>query len=258
MQSPQTLEYPPIQVFLTASAGVSNSLTDYSMVHYTMPRPLVCPDGYQWLIALRSFSCVNSQLVINQYNCDLYVDGVHFALSHGNYDANSLVAALKTLTGEMWSYSSTSLKVTFQSNTPKTLGGSLCSQILDIAEGTTANTISSLRTLRLTGAQSLLIGTDLAGTNITLLPGSNIATSLARVMVDTAPLSTLHWESSGGGNLLMDSAIYGFTVTLADEQGRSYLATVPYDLTLEFKPVWTNRIGLNVQRPLGLASFPPQ
>eukprot|EP00611_Tribonema_gayanum_P017534 TRINITY_DN3024_c0_g2_i1.p1 TRINITY_DN3024_c0_g2~~TRINITY_DN3024_c0_g2_i1.p1 ORF type:complete len:145 (-),score=23.17 TRINITY_DN3024_c0_g2_i1:17-451(-) len=133
------------------------------------------------------------------------------------------------------------------------VSGSLCSEVLDIPPGSSSTELWSARTVRLTGVQSILVDTpDLPGTNVTLRDAGTSSDSLARVMCDCAPLSTLHYESSGGGNLLFDNAVFAFTVVLTDQYGRPLLCTVPYDATIEFRPVWTGRLHLSVPRPFAL------
>ena len=81
--------------------------------------------------------------------------------------------------------------------------------------------------------------------------------TLARVMNDAQPLSTLSYENwSDQGNLLHDSTVFGFAIKLSDELGRPLLATVPYDMTVQLVPVYTGRMSMGLQRPTSLA-FPP-
>jgi hypothetical protein len=257
----QSAEQQAIQLFLNSSAGLNFDESYYHTVRYTLPRPLLLPDGYQWHVALRGLSCVNSQLVVNGYCNSVWITFAgmgtsQYTLAEGNYDALSLCAGLNALTaaanGVIWIYDSVTLKVTARCNTSFTIGGTLPSELLDIPEGTTGTEMSSVRTVALTGVQSIIVDVDLAGNNITLGPLGNSTTTLARVQNDTAPLSVLHYSSTVGGNLVHDEVISAFTVSLYDQIGRPLLCTLPYDMTLEFKPVYTGRMQMRSERPNAL------
>lgn len=110
----------------------------------------------------------------------------------GNFDAYGLAAALNARTtgvGVSWSYDSTTLKMTATcASGTLTLGGGLCVELLDIPLGSSGTSISSSRTVRLTGVQSILVDTDLPGQNVTLRASGSSATTLARVCNDVEPL----------------------------------------------------------------------
>jgi len=212
-------------------------------------------------------SIVNSQLVVNAYNDSLWLSingGATQVVTMltGNYDALTLSAALNLRTaalyGVSWSYDSTTLRMTATcpGGGVLRLGGSLCVQLLDIPEGSIGtSSVSSARTVRLTGVQSILVDTDLSGQNVTLRAAGAASTTLARVCNDAEPLATLHFQSAESGNLLYETSIYNFSVSLTDEYGRALLVTCPYEMSLEFKPVYTGRVSFAVPRPFGLAAF---
>jgi hypothetical protein len=265
--SAPSIQYTPISVFLSASAGLSGDAQYYSKVRYQLPTPLVAPEGYQWEISLRSMSIVNSQLVVNSYNSSLWltINGGAtqvYTVPAGNFDSYSLATSLNSLTGGAgvgWSYDPTTLKMTATCTTGTlVLGGALCTELLDIPLGSSGTSISSSRTVRLTGVQSILVDTDLPGQNMTLRSAGSSATTLARVCNDAEPLATLHYQSSESGNLLYDSSVYSFTISLTDEFGRPLLATCPYEMSLEFAQKYTGRLSLNILRPYGLAAYTNQ
>jgi hypothetical protein len=114
-----------------------------------------------------------------------------------------------------------------------------------------------MRTLRLTGASSIFVDTDLGGANISMRGAGSSSTTLARIPVTAAPLATLHYEDSNpNGNLLFENVITGLRIDLTDQWCRPYLATTPYEISLTFTPVMTGRFDLRVDRPSGLA-YPP-
>ena len=246
----------PVQVFLNSDSGVRNSSVYHHTVFYSFPRPLVCEDGFQWSLSLRGLSVANSQLVINDYNRSLNIDGNYYLLAQGNYDANGLCAHLVSLTGKTWFYDATTLKINFRSPTPAVLGGTILSEVLDFPAGIAGTEFSSASTVKLTGVQSIYVDTDLPGSNIAV-KARVTSTTLARIPNDCAPLATLHFEDSRGiGNILFDTAVFGVTVSLTDDSGRPLLCTKPYDMTLLFTPVQTGRMALRVDRPASLIAPP--
>lgn len=244
----------PVQLFLSAGAGIRRDPLLFSSVFYPFPRPLACQDGYQWSLSLKGMSITNSQLVINEYNSALAIDGVAYAVPTGNYDANSLCAALNSATGKTWFFDGVTLKVHMRSPIPVTITGVLASEILDFTEGSNGTDFQSNSTVRLTGVQSIFVDTDLPGSSLSVrgVQGGS-STTLARIPNDVLPLATLHFEDpSAPGSLLFDTSIFGITINLTDELGRPLRCTVPYDITLLFTPVQTGRLSLTVPRPPGL------
>lgn len=246
------------QVFLNATAGISSHPLYFHTVTYQLPRPLICQDGYQWRVSLNSMSIVSSQFVINEYNNLLKIGDINYYLTSGNYDASSLCLALASLTGKAFRYDSTTLKITMTSTTSTTLSGPMASDVLDFVIDYSDVTFTSLRTVKLTGVQSIYVDMNLQGNNITLRK-TPTTTSLCRVNNNVPPLSTLHYfdNTPGIGNLLFDSGVYNFTIFLTDQDGNPLLVSAAYDLTLTFTPVYTGRQSMSVARPLGLSIPPP-
>lgn len=217
----------------------------------------MCPDGYLYTVSLRGLSMVNSQFVVCDYNNWFVIDGHTYTVESGDYTATSLVAALNALTTGVcyFGFDSVSMKVTVTGGL-MIMSGPLFNEILDIAD-CTAYTATSYRTVRLYGTQSVFVDISLPGQNITLRKGDMSSTTICRVPCTAAPLQCLHYENPiTCGNLIHDPSVFAFTISLTDDKGRPLLCTTPYEMSLEFAPVFQNRYGLQSERPTALSNFP--
>ena len=245
--------FPPIELYLnSADATIKNA--NLNDVTFQLPRPVLCPQGYQIYLQVLSYTIPHNFTVVNAYNNHIVINGYDDTLAPGNYSIYQLVGVLTQLNPDVkCTFDSITLKCTFTSTASMTLGGPLLA-LLGIAQGSTGTSISSVGTVNLAGLQSIYISTDLSSTNanIDTMVGSDSV--LCRVAVNVPPSQIISYQDFNGrsGLLLDDQQLTSIKLLLTDEANRPLLASIDWTIALQARFIYTGAQALQVDRPLAL------
>jgi hypothetical protein len=259
MQQP-IVQYPPVEVFLGSSYASQGDARYYNDCRWQLPRPLQAPDGYSMYVQLIDFTIPVSWHVINEYCNELFVNDVLYTLTPGNYSIKTLVASLNALlTGITVTFNDVTLKLTLTTAAPITVYGSMCS-VLGIVPGSTGTSLASLNTCDLTGSNSIFILSDFSSSNPNIDARGASSSVFCRIPVTAAPMQVLqHEDYNGKSGLLIDTdTIASVHLQLQDENYNPLLCTIHWEATLQIRFMYTGRMHMVVERPLGLRIAPEQ
>eukprot|EP00953_Heterococcus_sp_UTEX-ZZ885_P029438 15622-Heterococcus_DN1.PRE.1 len=243
---PRQVQYPPLEIFLGSRFAYNVDPVYYNNCFWQLPRPIIAPEGYS--------------LYVQLIDMTIPVSWHLYTLTPGNYSIRTLTAALNTLLPSATIvFNDTTLKLTLTSAVPVTVDGSLCS-ILGIAPGTTGTSLSSVHTVDLTGQNSIYILTDFSSNNQNIDVRGGGSSVFCRLPCTAAPMQVLHHEDyNGKSGLLIDTDnIASVHLKLEDENFNPLLATIHWEATLQITFVYTGRMHLQVETPLGLRVAPEQ
>eukprot|EP00953_Heterococcus_sp_UTEX-ZZ885_P017185 9620-Heterococcus_DN1.PRE.3 len=219
-----------------------------------LPRAVIAPEGYSLYVQLIDLTLPVSWHVINEYNNELVINGTGFALTPGNYSVRTLVSTLSTLLAPdiSVSFDTITLKLTLTALFPLTVSGSLCS-VLGIVPGSTGLSLSSQHTVDLTGQNSVYVLSDFSTSNNNIDTRGN-SSVFCRIPVTAAPMQVLqHEDYQGLSGLLLDTdTLMSVHLKLEDEEYRPLLCTLHWEATLQIQFVYTGRMHMAYERPLGL------
>jgi hypothetical protein len=249
------LEYPPLEIFLNSRYAFNADDTYYNDCVWQLPRAVIAPEGYSLYIQLIDFTIPVSWHVISQYCNELLLNDVSYTLVPGNYSVRTLVQALsKLLSPDITvAFDNITLKMTLTAQTPISVSGNMCS-ILGIVAGSTGTTLSSVHTVDLTGQNSIYILSDFSTSNNNIDTRAGSSSVFCRIPVTAAPMGVLnHEDYNGKSGLLLDTeTLASVHLQLQDEEFRNLLCTIHWEATLQVQFVYTGRMHLYVERPLGL------
>jgi hypothetical protein len=247
--------YPPIELYLnSADAGMKN---DYlNDVTFQLPRPVLCPQGYQVYLQVLSYSIPHNFTIVNNYNNHITINGYDYTLAAGNYSIYQLVGVLTKLDPAVQcSFDSITLKVSFTSAEPLTLSGPLLG-LLGVPQDSNGTSISSAATVNMAGLQSIYISTDLTSSNANIDSMLGSDSVLCRVAVNVPPSQIISFQDYSGrsGLLLDDTQLSSIRLLLTDEANRPLLASINWTIALQARFIYTGAQALQVDRPLALSN----
>jgi hypothetical protein len=254
------VQYPPVEIFLGSRFAYNGDPVYYNDCSWQLPRAVLAPEGYSLYVQLIDMTIPVSWHVINEYCNELYLNEQLYTLTPGNYSIRTLTAALNTLLpSSTVVFNDTTLKLTLTSAVPVTVDGSMCS-ILGFVPGTTGTSLSSVHTVDLTGQNSIYLLTDFSSNNQNIDVRGGGSSVFCRLPCTAAPMQVLHHEDyNGKSGLLLDTDnIASVHLRLEDENFNPLLATIHWEATLQITFVYTGRMHLHVERPLGLRMPPEQ
>eukprot|EP00611_Tribonema_gayanum_P029767 TRINITY_DN805_c0_g2_i1.p1 TRINITY_DN805_c0_g2~~TRINITY_DN805_c0_g2_i1.p1 ORF type:complete len:262 (-),score=36.23 TRINITY_DN805_c0_g2_i1:29-814(-) len=244
----------PVEVYLNSKNGTRLSMY-HDRVFFTLPRPIIAPEGYQMYLSVQSFTCPVSWYVVNSNNDTLVINNVPYVIPWGNYKIADLVNTLKLLLPLAVTYNSINHKITLSSPTYFNVYGGLC-RLLGIPEASGGTTISSLHTIDLTGVNSIYVISNYTGNNIDSAgPGQTV---ICRVPVTEPPLGVVQYSDQAcyAGIMMSDDVLSSIEITLEDEDRLQLQATIFWEMTLQVSFIKTGVKRMLVERPAGL-SVPP-
>jgi hypothetical protein len=248
------IEYPPIEIFLNSRFANNDDNAYYNDCTWQLPRAIIAPEGYSLYVQLIDLTLPVSWHVVNEYNNELVINGTGVALTPGNYSVRTLVSTLSTLLAPdiRVSFDNITLKLTLSALFPLTVSGSLCS-VLGIVPGSTGLSLSSLHTVDLTGQNSVYVLSDFSTSNNNIDTRGN-SSVFCRIPVTAAPMQVLqHEDYQGLSGLLLDTdTLLSVHLKLEDEEYRALLCTLHWECTLQIQFVYTGRMHMVYERPLGL------
>jgi hypothetical protein len=257
----QQVQYPPVEVFLCSRSAINTNNEYYNDCTWQLPRSIIAPNGYALYVQLIDMTIPVSWHVVNFYNNQLLINGVEYILTQGNYSVRTLVTALNTLIPDVTTtFNDITLKVTLSSTEPFTVSGTLCN-VLGIVSTDTAGTdsanastsISSRHTVDMTSQNSIYILSDFTSSNSNIDTNQSGSSVFCRIPVDCAPMQVLqHEDYNGKSGLLCDGDISSVHLKLLDEDFNPLLNTLHWQATLQVSFLYTGRLQLVVDKPLGL------
>jgi hypothetical protein len=260
------IEYPPIELFLNSRFSNNGNDLYYNDCTWQLPRAVIAPEGYSLYVQLIDLTLPVSWHVVNEYNNELVINSQAlasgeatykhkvFALTPGNYSVRTLVSTLSNILAPdiHVAFDNITLKLTVSALFPITVSGSLCS-VLGIAPGSTGLSLSSLHTVDLTGQNSVYVLSDFSTSNNNIDTRGN-SSVFCRIPVTAAPMQVLqHEDYQGLSGLLLDTdTLLNVHLKLEDEEYRPLLCTLHWEATLQIQFVYTGRMHMAYERPLGL------
>lgn len=247
----------PIEIYLSSEYSIKNDPFCNDCT-YKLPRQLVAPDGYSFYVSVISFTCPVSWLIVNIYNNILIIDEIEVIVPHGNYSIFQLVKTVQSLlpSGITLTYDSIAMRCTLQSNAIHVVQGPLC-ELLGFKQGSSGTTILSYRIVDMTGNNSVYIMTNLqSGQSNIDARGIDSANVLCRIPVSTQPGSIIDYQDfSGRAGLLLDNdCLNTIQIRLQDEDNRSLLCTLDYDLCLQVQFIPNTQQRLQRDIPVELST----
>lgn len=249
-----SVRHQPIEVYLNSNNGIR--LGEYhNRVFFTLPRPIIAPEGCQIYMSCISFTCPVSWYILNS-TCDtLYINSVPYVLPWGNYSIVDLVNALRGFLPFVVSYNSINHKITISSSFNIVVSGNMC-KLLGIIEGSSGLSVTTAYTVDLSGVNSVFVLSNYTGNNIDSAgPGQCV---MCRVPVAVPPLGVIQYEdfAAYAGVMIGDDAISSIEISLEDETRLPLQASIFWEATLQIQFINTGVQRLIVERPIGFQAPP--
>ena len=216
---------------------------------------ITAPMDHGIYVSLQSLTLPHTMLVVNSYCNTLTVNSAEYTLTPGNYDCDTLAAALAALLPCTVAYDSITLKLTLSSSTSMTVSGTLCS-VLGLDSPSTGTSLSSKYTLDLTGLQSIYLLTDSYNTgNVDTRPAANLNV-IARIPVSVAPGSIIDYQPNNApGFWIQNGDLQLLRILLEDDKRRPLQASLYWEATLRIDFVPTGVQRMQRQQPTDIGDF---
>ena len=198
--------------------------------HFVLPTPIVIPSGFVAMIQLIKVTYPLSFYTVNQFNDKLTVAGTTHTLTHGAYNAATLLLHLRALLALTVEYYPERFKFSFSDSVPFSIGAdSTCLSILGFTNaqcGVDATTHTGAHVANLHPAGSIKL---ISNFNVNSLDSGKGDDNhlLARIPIEEHTHDTSTWKYATHipahkyRKLISDNAISEVVVALLDERDRA-------------------------------------